>query len=414
MKNNTFISFLFSMFLTVLLIGCDYNTTNVKPEQTITDEIEESAETAEFTENAEFAETITNIPDTVTHTISDIELNNTYTTRYGKVNLITYPAFSFDYPDGWTIKSEEVSPTEEKVILTNDVGTTITYWYFGTLRDLEGPTHKINSVDVTPVANASFNPGYVQATDYSDLGTFMVAKLETTRECDLLAGGESVNVERVVRYALLPESEAGEQYESFIVGLPTFSFFYAGHISVIATTSNKEFTEQEEREVIAILASFREVGFVSEQYDDISSESDNPYATVMNDLWIKLEGVWIFDDYIFMNKSTNYTDHTLEFQYIDNIPCMNHESLNSDICLRDTFFNDYEVVFIDEFHYNVYYYRKGEFNADESANWSDDMQLVWYSFDLSNISDGELSIGFHLRFSNGFVDDHIFKYHKDT
>ncbi len=93
---------------------------------------------------------------------------------------------------------------------------------------------------------------------------------------------------------------------------------------------------------------------------------------------------------------------------------MKHESLNGDISLRDTFFNNYEVIFIDESHYNVYYYRKGEFNADESANWSDDTQLVWYSFDLSGISDGELSIGLHLRFSNGFIDDHIFKYHKDT
>lgn len=403
---NTYFSFLVSILLTALLIGCDYNTTYEKQEQTVTDETEESMEAAETTE------TITDILDIATHVISDVELNNTYTTRYGEVNLITYPAFSIDYPDGWTITSEDVSPTEEKVVLTNDAGITVTYWYFGTLRDLNGPLRRIDGVNVTRMADASFIPGYVQATDYSDLGTFMVAKLETTSECDLLAGGESVNIENGrVRYALLPESEAGEQSEYFKAGMPTFSFWYSGHISLIANTPNSGFTEQEEREVIAILASFREDGAVSEQYTDASSNpiAEHIYpnaATTIDELWAKLEGVWVFEEYIYLNKSMDYTDHTLEFQYVNNMPCMRRTCDNG--YFPDVFFYDFDAV--DESDYNAYIYKRGSYNGNESANWGDDMQLVWYSFDLSNISDGELSIGYHLRFSDGFIDDHIFRY----
>ncbi len=403
----TYISFLLiSILLTVLLTGCDYDATYEKLEQPVTDETEKSMEVAETTE------IITDNPGTIAPEISNVELNNTYTTHFGETNLVTYPAFSIDYPDGWTITSNEVNSSEEKFVLTNEAGTTITYWYFGTMRDLSGPTRKIETLNVTRMADANFIPGYVQGTDYSDLGKFMVAKLETFSECNLLDDGESVDVE-YVRYALLPGSSVGEQSESFIPGLPTFSFWYAGHISLIATTPNEKFTEQEEQEVIAILSSFRVGGSVSEQYaDDSSSEAVNPYAATIDELWAKLEGVWTFEEYIYMDKSTNYTDHTLEFQYIDNIPCMNKELVDpSDTSsMRDTFFYDYEIVVLDEYHYYVYYYRKGEFNSDESANWSDDMQLVWYSFDLSNLSDGELSIGMHMRFDNGFIYNHIFRY----
>ena len=54
------------------------------------------------------------------------------------------------------------------------------FWHFGEMRDLTGATRSINDVDVTKVGDASFIPGYIQATDYSDLGKFMVAKLKTT------------------------------------------------------------------------------------------------------------------------------------------------------------------------------------------------------------------------------------------
>ena len=192
--------------------------------------------------------------DTIT-----VDLLHTYTTRFGEVNQLTYPRFSFDYPDNWKITSEEVTEIAEEVRLTNDTGITVTYWNFHGMRDLTGPTRDMNRVDVTRAADASFVPGYVQATDYSDLGAFMVGKLKTVGQYDMLGDGAYQETENgPVRYALLPEREVGEQEECVIVGLPTFSFWYGGHISLIANSPSGEFTEQEEKEVVAILSSFRD------------------------------------------------------------------------------------------------------------------------------------------------------------
>lgn len=256
---NTYSSFLILVLLTVLLAGCGGKSTYEKQEQAISSETNQSLEATEATRATDNIENVAYTPDIITPKESGVELKHTYITRFGEVNLVTYPAFSFGYPDGWTVASEEVSTSSEKVVLTNSTGFKVTYWNFGATRNLTGATRNIRGVDVTRVADASFIPDDVQATDYSDLGKFMVAKLKTTSECDMLSDGESVDIENgPVRYALLPKSEVGEQYESIIVGLPTFFFWYAGHISFIADSPNGEFTEQEENEVIAIIASFRE------------------------------------------------------------------------------------------------------------------------------------------------------------
>ena len=51
-----------------------------------------------------------------------LSLNNTYITKFGEINAITYPTFAFDYPDNWTISQEEVTQTSETVTLTNERG----------------------------------------------------------------------------------------------------------------------------------------------------------------------------------------------------------------------------------------------------------------------------------------------------
>ena len=188
----------------------------------------------------------------------ETELNHTYVTQFGETNAVTYPAFAFDYPDGWTITKEEVDSGEEKVTLSNDAGATVTFWYFGVMRDLTGPTNTIREINVTRSSDSQFVPGYVQATDYSDLGEFMVAEIETTGEYFVPDGGTYSDAHSGwIRYALLPESQAGSTQECIIIGLPTLSFWYGGHISFIACPCQGEFTEQEKQEVVAILSSFR-------------------------------------------------------------------------------------------------------------------------------------------------------------
>jgi len=224
---------------------------------------------------------------------------HTYATRFEEVNFVTYPTFYFDYPDGWTVTKEEVTSTSEEVVLTNDRGATVTYWNFGGMHDLTGPTRDINRVNVIRVADASFVPSKVQATDYSDLGTFMVAKLTITGKYDMFNGGEYVEIpDGRVRYALLPASEEGEREESLMVGLPTFSFWYAGHISLIADAPDGKFTEQEEKEVIAILSSFTDGLPPTDSPDIAPNSTEVNMAVTFDELWKKLKGTWTLEEYI--------------------------------------------------------------------------------------------------------------------
>lgn len=413
------------ILLTTVLSGCGSNSVYEKGTLAQNETIEmveplESTESTEMLETVEFAEITepaTEIFAAGNFSVADADLNHTYTTRYEEVNFVTYPSFSFDYPDGWTITSEKVTPSSEEVILTNESGATITYWYFGEMRELRGAIRNINSVDVTKVADADFIPGYVQATDYSNLGKFMVARLQITEECDLLGDGESVKVEDgEVRYALLPETEAGEQEECGIPGLPTFSFWYGGHISLIANASKGEFTEQEEKEVISILASFRDNGVTDEAISDnpdISADyDDSDIAVTFEELWAKLKGTWFCEAILYPNQSGGFTEwrfteHTLKFGFTSNMPCM---STIYDQLIRDEIF--YELSPIDAFHYDAYTYKRGSYET-EGNTWGDEVRLVWYSFDLSNISEGELLFTRNVAFDNGFIDEYLGKYRID-
>ncbi|NBI10731.1 hypothetical protein D1641_12015 [Colidextribacter sp. OB.20] len=322
---------------------------------------------------------------------------------------MTYPTFFFDYPDGWTVTSEEVTSSSEEVVLTNDRGATVTYWHFGGMRELTGRVRIYNRVDVTYAANANFQPGYVQATNYSDLGTFMVAKLKNTSTCDMDADGEFFELENgSVRYALLPESKTGEQMEEIIVGLPTFTFWYSGHISLIANAPDGAFTEQEEKEVIAILSSFRETPDLTNPVEVLPTPTDNNTVATIDDLWAMLKGTWTFEEYTYDGKDDSVGfEHFLEFSYINKIPCMKRSY--PDKVYPDILF--YEFSPIDEYRYNAYTYKIDSYGGEDGGNVSDDVLLIWYTFDLSNFSNGELLIEYHMSFANGFVDNyHLFRY----
>lgn len=195
-----------------------------------------------------------------TESVGNVVLNHSYITQFSEVNVVDAPVFTFDYPDGWTVTSEKVSPSEEKVILSNETGATVAFWYYGWSRDLTGPTNTLRDITITQVADSQFIPDWVSGTDYSELGEFMVVEVEVTGEYFVPEGGAYSDANNGwIRYALLPKSEEESSLETVIVGLPTLSFWYAGHISFIASPNpyHDEFTEQEKQEVIAILSSFR-------------------------------------------------------------------------------------------------------------------------------------------------------------
>ena len=191
-----------------------------------------------------------------------IVLNNTYTTKFSEVNAVTYPSFTFDYPDNWGIVQEDITEFGETVVLANERGVEITYSHIGGIGEdglRGGSAVLMKSLNVSKVADSDFQPSYVQATDYSNLGEFMVAKLKVTGHLNMKEDVDFTEIDGSVSYAVLPKSRE-EEFETIrSVYTSEFSFWYSGHISFIASAPDGQFTESEEQEVIEILTSFKVV-----------------------------------------------------------------------------------------------------------------------------------------------------------
>ncbi|MDL2288173.1 hypothetical protein LJC32_02195 [Oscillospiraceae bacterium OttesenSCG-928-F05] len=366
-------------------------TDNSKPSSEITSAVDNSVSVSPDIENSE--------PIAI-----NVELNNTYTTKFGETNAITYPAFSFDYPDGWTVAEETVTQRNEMVKLTNDSGSMISFSYIADKDPGGGSAAVMRQVEVSKVADAAFIPGYVQATDYSALGTFMVAELKPIGTLNMQTDKDYTAIEGSVSYAVLPESFIGVHSGLRSDYILDFAFWYSGNVALIA---DGDFTEQEEQEAIAILASFRDEA-TSAAGATLPASTGEHVATSLDELWAILEGTWVFEEYTHYGKIQNHSEHDLEFQYADKIPCMRSYYPQDDTYAPDVLF--YDLAFINEFEYDAYTYMRGDYGG-EGANWSSDVRRVWWSFDLSNLADGELSMTYNIAFDNGFIDNNsTFKY----
>lgn len=141
--------------------------------------------------------------------------------------------------------------------ISNDRGVTITYYNLLGVPvgedTTEGSTIFMSRVDVSKVANSTFIPSYVQATDYSSLGKFVVAKLKVTREMDMRSNSEFTDIDGSVSYVVLPESRMRIDDCVRNPYFAEFGFNYGSGISFIVRAPQGEFDEQEEKLVIEIL-----------------------------------------------------------------------------------------------------------------------------------------------------------------
>ena len=199
--------------------------------------------------------------NTVENKEQNIELNNTYRTKFEEVNMVTYPAFEFDYPSTWNV-TEDDTQGQEIVTISNERGVTVTYSH------LEAPVGQgvsggsgvyMSRVEATKADDSNFIPGYVQATDYSGLGKFVVAKLKQTGEMDMKNDSDFKDIDGKTAYAVMPESQLGVFDSVRNAYCIEFGFEYAGGLSFIAEAPEDGFTKQEEKAVIKILKSFRVV-----------------------------------------------------------------------------------------------------------------------------------------------------------
>lgn len=169
---------------------------------------------------------------------------NTYITEYGDNK------FAFDYPDSWGIevdKSENLSSIfKENVTLKNNQDVMVQYREQVDDSLLGGQGHAVSvNIEVTEVADSAIEG-------------FMVGKVQIISGMDMLTGEEYAIEDGAVSYAVVPESYAGIHESVGIYLDDELSFQY--HLSRYifrADSADGQFTEEEEKEIIGILSSFR-------------------------------------------------------------------------------------------------------------------------------------------------------------
>lgn len=196
---------------------------------------------------------------------------NTYYTRYGEVNQIDSPVFCFDYPDNWHVSIEEVNATpdefeifgdyvQEVVELMNKRGVTVTFIKIDDeIFELAGRGHLYAEYSAEKVADTSFR--IAKGNTSAD---FVIVKL--TRIDEMISGVGSVDSDASVSYAIMQGNIVDESEGSLLASGPLgfyemISFYYPMPYAFYAKSPDGQFTEEEEKEVIEILQSFREDGF---------------------------------------------------------------------------------------------------------------------------------------------------------
>lgn len=242
-------------------IACGNKGTDKVESQVETEKIQET-NTQEKEDSEEIMENDMqeNLEEVAEETVEEITLNNSYKTKFSEVNAVTYPTFVFDYTDKWVISQEEVTQTGETVTLENENGITIKFSHIGGVAEGQlrgGSATDMTRVDISKIADSSFEPGYVQATDYSYLGKFMVAKIKVTGQLDALVDSDFKDVDGAISYAVLPETMLGTKDDVNGAFEGEFAFWYSDYISVIASSPSGKFSEAEAYEIQMILSSFR-------------------------------------------------------------------------------------------------------------------------------------------------------------
>lgn len=178
-----------------------------------------------------------------------------YTTQFAKKNLITVPEFEFVYPSDWEITKEVVAindgPVLEQVELTKD---NLKVTYMSSSGRLGGYGRNWITAEAEEVAKSSFIPKWVQGSDYSSLGEFVVAKIHETGYMRLDTDTDFQEIDKYY-YAVIPKSYLGEM--GYAHRWDEVGFKYGLMYLFLAESDTGAFTSEEEKEIFKILSSFK-------------------------------------------------------------------------------------------------------------------------------------------------------------
>lgn len=196
--------------------------------------------------------------------LGTIELNNTYVTRLRTVDMVELPEFEFDYSDNWRVTNEEMHIVgfDEKDVISNGRGVTITYMDFSFSNGLGGRGRTMWKIEVSKVADSSlirknyYAPG---TPDYKEYENLVVAKINIVGSLQMDTETSFTELDGGVMFAIVPESYVGVHEVVGIGGIySNCSFEYHGLYTFIAESADGNYTQEEEKEIIEILASFRD------------------------------------------------------------------------------------------------------------------------------------------------------------
>ena len=185
---------------------------------------------------------------------------NEYSTEYGSLKQNSYPTFKFDYPDNWKITDKTLTKGHgEFVTLENENGVTIKYSHYDFGKDFRfvGSRVSMNRIEDKSIAPSQFVPSVVNGKDYSGLGEFMVINSKITGTLNMMYDSDFTDIDGAECYAVFPKSEVGKKTYSCLNFSEEYTFYYGGHISFVGYVDDREMTQQEKDEVIAILGSLR-------------------------------------------------------------------------------------------------------------------------------------------------------------
>lgn len=286
MKKKLFIMVIMTLAITTMTIGCgtetSETTSTLANTQSSTSSMTSSETSSATSTLADMQSSTSSITSTETSSTLDnkgsssemstnttkekaeIVLSNTHVTKFSDVEMITYPKFTFDYPNNWKITLDEVpiskdrqSLMNEHVTLSNERGVTIEYTQ--TIGH-GGLGRIITKSEITKITDSQFTPASVQGNDHSDLGAFMVARIEDIGKMHLSADTDYKSIDPVrLSFAVLPESWAGtleSQRPQNGENMFSLAFNYSSLISFNCLAPS-DLTKVEEQEIIEILSSFR-------------------------------------------------------------------------------------------------------------------------------------------------------------
>lgn len=207
--------------------------------------------------------------------VGNVDLSQSYLTKMPQVERISYPNMAFSYPADWSLASESLYDGKESVSVESDGGKASVTFNAGS--GYPAVARAPIAVSVDKLAASSFVPGLAQSADHRGMGPFMVAKVGV----ETMMGASDRYV--FYCYAVLPESVLDDpgKIDVSMGGVPGFD--YSRMTQFYATVPEGGFSAEEEKQVIAVLASLHIA--TAEEVDE-------------------LEGDVLLDDYVLPDSST--------------------------------------------------------------------------------------------------------------